>query len=333
MRTLSGVFLSISILAAFSMIAQAQETNQVARLDPALDDIVPAAVKIEKVAGKFGHLEGLVWVRKGKYLLFADNIRNVIYKWSPNGKVSVFLERADQGFTSDGVSRLGGPNGMTLDPQGRVLFGTRIDHAIMRLEADGKRTVVASQYEGKSLKAINDLVYKSDGSLYFTDTTWGIRERREKGLPDVKWDLPAPELFLLKGGKLQLLTPKMNSAAGLALSPDEKYIYLNDNNKKMMRYAVQPDGTVANGELFIDRSADKAPGASDGLKVDRKGNVYCPGPAGVWIISPTGKHLGTLLVPDSAAHLAFGDADGKTLYVTSDSDLYRIRLKIPGVRP
>ena len=331
MRKFLGTFLAI--LAAVLIAAQAQEPNPVTRLDPSLDQIIPAGAKIEKVVGNFSHLQGLAWARKGGFLYFADNIRNSIYKRTPDGKISVVMEKVDRGFTPDGSSRLGGVNGMTMDAQGRLVYGTRVDHEIVRLEPDGKPTVLASQYEGKDLKAINDMVHKSDGSLYFTDTTWGLRERREKGLPPKKWDIPAPSLFLLKNGKLQMLHAEISSAAGIALSPDEKYLYSNDNNLKMRRYEVQPDGTVANGQIFLDRSADKRHGESDGLKVDQQGNISCPDPGGLWIISPTGKTLGEVKFPQQVAHLAFGDADGKGLYVNGLTEMYKIRLNIPGVHP
>ena len=121
---------------------------------------------------------------------------------------------------------------------------------------------------------------------------------------------------------------------GLAFAPGEKYFYVNDSFKKtIMRFEVQPDDTIANGQVFIDMTPDKAPGAPDGMKVDRKGNVYCTGPGGFWIMSPEGKHLGTVKTPELPANLAFGDADGKTLYLTARTGLYRIHLKIPGIRP
>jgi gluconolactonase len=327
--------IGFAILVSVSAGGQRPETGPVLRLDSALDEIVSPDAKLEKLAGNFGHLEGPVWVRKGGYLLFTDNIHNVINKWNPSdGKVSVFLDRADQGFTPDGVSMLGGPNGSTEDPQGRYVYTTRVDHTVVRLEKGGRRTILASQYEGKNLNGINDLVFKSNGSLYFTDPTWGNRERREKKLPEPKWELPFQGVYLLRKGKLQLLSKDFSSPNGIALSPDEKFLYVNDNSKKtIVRFEVQPDDTVTHGKVFIDMSADKEPGSPDGMKVDAKGNVYCAGPGGLWIISPEGKHLGKLLFPESAANFAFGDPDAKTLYVAGTTALYRIRLKTPGLMP
>jgi gluconolactonase len=329
MRNLFGVFL----LVAVSMIAQAQDTKPVVVLDPALDDIVPHDAKIEKLAGGFGHAESPMWVRKGGYLLFPDYKYNRINKWSRDGKVSPFLEGADPGFAADGVSKLGGTNGLGMDRQGRIAYGTRIGHSVIRLEKDGRRTVLVSQYQGKNLIGINDLVYKSDGSLYFTDVTWGKVERIEKGIPEPKWELPMG-IYLLKDGKPTLLDTDIEYPNGLAFTPDEKYIYLaNYSRKKIMKYEVRADDTIANGQVFIDMSSEKEPSPPDGLKVDQKGNLYCACPGGVWIISPGGKHLGTIVFPERPSNFAFGDADGKTLYATAQTGLYRIRLKIPGIRP
>jgi gluconolactonase len=333
----------VSILAFFLTIAQAQDWNFVARLNPALDEIVPADAKVEKVADGFGFLEGPVWIRKGGYLLFSDIPANVIYKWSPEaGKVSIFL--AYSGFTGADDSAAGmqlnngramvtllGSNAVTVDPQGRIVYCAHGDHQVVRLEADGRRTILASEFEGKRLNSPNDLVYKSDGSLYFTDPTAGFRDAEK----DPKKELPFTGVYLLKGGKLQLLTKDLRPN-GLAFSPDERYIYLVDTTggkKTLLRFEVQPDDTIANGQLFVDMTPDKALGGPDGIKVDQKGNVYSTGPGGFWIMSPDGKHLGTVLTSELPANLAFGDADNKTLYLTARTGLYRIRLKIPGIPP
>ena len=330
----------LSILAFVLTIAQAQNWNFVARLNPALDDIVPADAKVEKLVDSFGFLEGPVWIRKGGYLLFSDIPANVIYKFSPDDrKLSVAVPYS--GFTGtdasgagmqlnngQGVVTLLGSNAVTLDPQGRIVYCAHGDHQVVRLEADGRRTVLASQFEGKRLNSPNDLVYKSDGSLYFTDPPAGLRD----GDKDPKKEVPFNGVYLLKDGRLQLLTKDMTLPNGLAFTPDEKYLYVNDSVKKtIMRFEVQSDDTITNGQLFIDMTSDKAPGGPDGMKVDQKGNVYCTGPGGFWIMSPDGKHLGTVLTSQLPANLAFGDADGKSLYLTARTGLYRIRLKIPGI--
>ena len=321
--------------------AQAQERSLIVRLNPAIEDILPPDAKVEKLVSNFGFLEGPVWVRKGGYLLFSDIPANVINKWSPDdGKVSIFL--AYSGFTGTDDSGAGmqlnngfatvtllGSNAVTLDSHGRVVYCAHGDRQVVRLEEDGRRTVLASQYEGKRLNSPNDLVYKSDGSLYFTDPAAGLRN----GNDDPKKELPFTGVYLLKDGKLQLLTKDFRPN-GLAFTPDEKHLYLiNSDKKSILRYDVQPDDTITNGQAFIDMSLDKAPGGPDGMKVDQKGNVYCTGPGGFWIMSPEGKHLATVLTPEVVANLAFGGADGKTLFLMGRTSLYQIHLKVPGILP
>ena len=342
MKIRSIIFLPLLAAMALAGISvEAQDYSFVARLNPGLDDIVPIDAKVEKLADHFGFLEGPVWVRKGGYLLFSDIPANVIYKWSPDeGKASIFLPYSGFTGTDDSVAgmqlnngkgmvTLLGSNAVTVDPQGRIVYCAHGDRQIVRLEANGTRTVLAREFEGKRLNSPNDLVYKSDGSLYFTDPPAGLRNAAD----DPKKELPFTGIYLLKGDKLQLAAKDLRPN-GLAFTPDEKYIYLVDGTggkKTIVRYAVNPDNTFGAGGLFMDMTSDKAPGGPDGMKVDQKGNLYSTGPGGVWIMSPDGKHLGTILTAELPANLAFGDADYKTLYLTARTGLYRIRLKIAGI--
>jgi gluconolactonase len=326
-----------------TLAAQSPATTAVIKLDPALDDILATDAKPELLKGDyFGFVEGPVWVqeRGGGYLLFSDVAANNIYKWTPDGKVSVFLERS--GYTGTDTANVGGQsfngrlhlivfgsNGITLDPQGRVVFATHGNRTIERLEKDGTRTVLADRYEGKRLNSPNDLVIKSNGSVYFTDPPGGLRG----GVRSPAKELPYSGVFLLKDGKLQALVQDPDAFPnGIAFSPDERYLYVN-GARKIMRYEVKADDTIANGQLLVDMTADPAPGGTDGMKVDQKGNIYCTGAGGVWIISPAGKHLGTIRLPEQPANLAFGDADSRSIYFTARQSLYRIRVKIPGIRP
>lgn len=339
----SKFLLLILTLGMGAVTGRSQSQSRVVKLDSALDDIVSVDAKVEKIADGLTIGTGPLWVQKGSagYLLFSDLTANVIDKWTPDGKLSVFLKPS--GFTGTDPSGAGGlpnngltkgptigSNGLTMDRQGRIVFCSHGDRNVVRLEKNGKRTVLADRYEGKRLNSPNDLVYKSDGALYFTDPTGGLRLRDK----DPKRELTFSGVFLLKRGKLQVLsTQDITDPNGLAFSPDEKYLYLNDTRKKIiMRFDVQPDDTIANGRLFIDMSADKAVGGPDGMKVDKIGNVYSTGPGGLWIMSPDGKHIGTILTARLTEH-TFGDADGKTLYMTGITELFRIRVKIEGIRP
>ena len=313
MRKLCVILLLM--IAAVSVVAQAQEKSGIVRLDSALDDVLSPGAKLEKLAGNFKHLEGPVWVRKGGFLLLSDLDSKVIHKWDPkDGKVSIYPAGIPEPES----------NGITVDRQGRIVYCARGEGQVVRLENDGRRTVLVRQFEGKALNRPNDLVYKSDGSLYFTDPTDGSDEAAVN------------HVFRLKGGKLQLLSAKnVVHPNGLAFTPDEKHLYIVDSRdtKTLFRFDVQPDGSIANGRAFIDMRSEKAQGGPDGMKVDQKGNVYAPGPSGLWIISPEGKHLGTVPTPEIFANLAFGDADGKSLYLAGHTTIYRIRVKVPGIRP
>jgi gluconolactonase len=346
----SAQVLGVVALVALAILkVQADGANEVIRLDPALDDILAADAKVEKVASGFGRLEGPVWVREGKgYLIFSDMPADAMYKWSPDGGITQFLRPS--GYTSAGTPDVSvplnfGSNGITLDRQGRVIFCTHGDRNVARLEKDGRRTVVADRYEGKRFNGPNDLVVKSDGAVYFTDPGEGLR----KGKDDPAREIPFDGVYLVKDGKVQLVDKGLRGYNGLTFSRDEKYFYVNAE-LHIWRYEVQPDDTIANRQNFIDMSEDvnqNRPGSiawtgwnndptygvPDGMKIDQKGNLYGAGPLGVWIVSPQGKHIGTVKTPEFVTNIAFGDADGKTLYITASRGLYRIRLKTPGILP
>ena len=336
-----------SLLAIFALTrnisAQTPPTSEIVRVDPASDAIVPQNAVVEKVGDGFKFLEGPVWVHSGGqgYLLFSDIPANVIRKWDPKDGFSVFLEKS--GFTGSDASDVGGQNnngketvillgsnGITLDRQGRVLFCQHGDRQVVRLEKDGKRTVLADRYDGKRFNSPNDLVLKSDGTLYFTDPPAGLRQ----GEKDPKKEIPFNGVYQLTKGKVSLVSKDFVRPNGVALSPDQKFLYVNDTVKKIiMRYDIQSGDIPKNGTVITDMTADTAPGAPDGMKVDKKGNIYCTGPGGFWIMSPEGKHLATVKMKELPANLGWGDADGKTLYLTARTGLYRIHLSIPGVRP
>jgi gluconolactonase len=306
--------------------------GRVTRIDPALDAIVPADAKIEKVAGGFLFTEGPVWVRDGGYLLFSDPNNNTIYRWTPDGEVSVF--RTKSGYAGVDVGEYGQPgsNGLTLDRQGLLTINEHGNRRVTRLERNGQLTVLADRYEGKRLNSPNDLIYRSDGALYFTDPPFGL----PKFYDDPRKELPYSGVFRVSGGEVRLVAKDLLGPNGLAFTPDEKYLYVDDwdpKKKVVMRYPVEHDGTLGKGEVFFDMTGEPGEDALDGLKVDQQGNVYVSGPGGVFILSPAGKHLGTIVGPEHPHNFAWGDEDGRTLYMTAKTSVYRIRLKIPGVRP
>jgi gluconolactonase len=310
-----------------------REVNvEIVRRDPALDAIVPPNPKIFKLAEGFKFIEGPVWVRDGGYLLFSDPNNNTIYKYTPDGQLTLFREKS--GYAGADIAEYGQPgsNGLTLDPEGRLTIDEHGNRRVTRLERDGRLTVLADRYQGKRLNSPNDLVYKSDGALYFTDPPFGL----PKFYDDPRKELPYSGVFRLAGGTLQLVSKDLIGPNGLAFSPDEKYLYVDNwdvKKKVVMRYEVNADGTLSNGRIFFDMTGAPGEEALDGLKVGQQGNLYVSGPGGVWIISSEGKHLGTIKAPKLPANFAWGDVDGRTLYMTSRTGLYRMRLNIPGIRP
>jgi gluconolactonase len=303
----------------------------VARLDPALDRIVPAGGLLEKLAGGFQFTEGPVWHPDG-YLLFSDPNANTIYRWSPDAGVSVF--RAKSGYTGFDIGRYRQPgsNGLTIDGEGRLVINEHGNRRVTRLERTGKVTVLADRYQGRRLNSPNDLVYRSDGILYFTDPPFGLPETFD----DPAKELPFSGVYMVRNGAVTLLARELSGPNGIALSPDERHLYVGNwdlARKVLMRYEVAADGTLRNGTVFYDFTSESEPVGLDGVKVDLEGHVYVSAPGGVWIFSPTGEVLGRIVPPEQGANFAFGDADGKSLYLTASTGLYRIRVGIPGVRP
>jgi gluconolactonase len=331
-----------------TVIAHAAGDNTVVRLDPALDQLVAPEAKVELVKGGFGFTEGPVWMTEGKsgYLLFTDIPGNVVWKLTPDGKASVYLENVGYqgpeawrwgGIQNNGFDRndarfeefsMIGADGLTVDRQGRLILATFAGRSLMRIEKNGKRTILTDKYEGHRFGGPNDVVVKSDGAIYFTDT-YGSFRLREK---DPRKELDFTGVYMWKDGKLSLLVKDMPMVNGLAFSPDEKYLYVNGSRENYVnRYEVKPDGTLTNGKLFIDLSKETERGITDGLRVDTKGNLYETGPGGVWIISPDAKHLGTIRAPEQATNVGFGDPDRKTLYIAARTGIYKIRVLTPGI--
>jgi gluconolactonase len=305
-----------------------EEPEPIVRLKPALDAIVPPDAKIEKLAGGFKFTEGPLWIRAG-YLLFS-NYPGGIEKWTPDGIVTHFPTSQDTGGAP--LPSITYTNGLTLDKQGRLVICDQGERRIIRLEKDWTLTVLADHYEGKRFNSPNDLVYKSDGSLYFTDPPYGLAGQDN----DPAKELPFNGIYRLADGKVQLLYEKLRRPNGLAFSPDEKYLYVanSDASRAMwVRFPVKPDSTLGAGTVFYDVSGNSQEGLPDGLKVDQEGNLYGAGPGGIWIFSPQGDHLGTVKPPEIPANCNWGDEDGKTLYMTARAGLYRIRLQIRGIRP
>lgn len=315
-------------------VAPHEVNLEVERRHPALDAIVPANPKLHKLAEGFLFTEGPVWVRDGGYLLFSDPNANTVYKYEPagDGRLSVF--RRPSGYSGADLADYGQPgsNGLALDPQGRLTLNEHGNRRVARLEKDGSASVLADRYEGRRLNSPNDLVYRSDGALFFTDPPFGL----PRFFADERRELPYSGVFALVGGRLKLLTRELTGPNGIALSPDEKTLYVgnwDDKKKVVYSYDLSADGSLANGRPLIDLTGEPGEDAIDGVKVDRQGHLYVSGPGGLHVVAPDGTRLGTIRTPRHAHNFAWGDADGRTLYVCARSGLYRIRLDVAGIQP
>jgi gluconolactonase len=300
------------------------------RLDPALDDLVAPDAIIEKLAGGFRFTEGPVWVADGNYLLFSDPNANTIYRWTTNGEVSVY--RTKSGYTGIDIGRYHQPgsNGLALDADGRVTIDQHGNRRVIRVERTGAITVLADRYQGRRLNSPNDLVYRSDGALFFTDPPFGL----PKVFDDPAKELPFSGVYMVRDGAVTLLTRDLSGPNGIAFSPDERVLYVSNwdpGHKVIMAYDVVPDGTLSGGRVFYDITASE-PGddAWDGLKVDQQGNLFAAGPRGIYVLSPSGKLLGVISPPEHVANFAWGDSDRRTLYITASTGLYRIRMASEG---
>lgn len=302
--------------------------GQVERLDPALDALIAPGTPIEKLAAGFKWSEGPVWVRKGGYLLFSDVPNNVVFRWKEGQETQGFIHPS--GYTGSNAGEQGS-NGLMLDKQGRLILCQHGDRQVARWE-NGKFTPLARYYKFRRFNSPNDLVYKSNGDLYFTDPPYGLKGMNNDPAKELNY---SGVFRLTPSGDVTLLTSNLSFPNGIALSPDEKTLYVAVSDPKravLMAYGVKPDGTVENERVFADLTSQvgRRPGLPDGLKVDKAGNLWATGPGGVLVFAPDGKHLGTIDTGEPTANCAFGD-DGSTLYITSNMYLCRIKTLTKGL--
>jgi gluconolactonase len=318
--------------------SQSRNAPRIERLDPALDRLIASDAKIETLGEGYDWTEGPVWVKNGGYLLFSDIPKNIVHRWKQGEGVRPYLQPS--GYT--GKEPRGGEtgsNGLILDAQGRLVLCQHGDRRMARMEAplDSPKpqfTTLADRYEGKRFNSPNDAVFRSNGDLYFTDPAYGM----EKQWEDPKREIPFAGVYRrTASGEVTLLTKDMTRPNGLAFSPDEKRLYIaqSDPSSAIWRvFDVKSDGTIENSRVLLDLTtmvkAKTRPGLPDGLKIDTEGNLFATGPGGVLVISPEGKHLGTILTGQATSNVAFGD-DGRTLYITADMFLMRVRLKAKGL--
>ena len=299
----------------------------ITRLDPAFDRLVPGDARIEKVAGGFTFIEGPLWRPSGA-LWFSDVVGNVVRQWSPGGGVVELLRPG--GYDGHHLPAGGfvGPNGMTAAPDGGVLLCQHGNRRIVRISRDMTVTTFVDTFQGKKLNAPNDIVFRSDGTLYFTDPPYGLPLQDD----DPSKELPFNGVFKLQNGKLDVIITDLTRPNGIAFSPDEKTLYVSNSDERQriwMRYDVAADGNVSNGRVLFDSSGFKEGGVPDGMKIDVQGNIWATGPSAVLVLSPDGKHLGSIVPPEDPANCGWGD-DGRSLYITAETGLYRVRTSVMG---
>lgn len=312
------------------------------RLDPAADRLIPAGTRLEKLATGFTWVEGPVWVDNS--LVFSEIPSNSIRQWRPGKGVRMLFQPSGYKEAERYTGPEPGSNGNTLDTRGRLTVAGHGQRDVYRLDSlnpDSDVTILVDRYQGKRLNSPNDLVYKSDGSLYFTDPPYGLPSQHDddphkqltvNGVYRLPRALDQPKGGAPRNAELQLLVSDLPRPNGIAFSPDEQYLYVSNSEPKKfwMRYRVQPDGSLTDAKLLFDDSADTRPGAPDGMKVDSAGNLYSAGPGGVWIFSPEGKPLATILISEKVSNVAWGGSDRKTLYITASSSIYRVHLANTG---
>ena len=306
--------------------------GKIERADPRFDELIPKDATIEKLAEGFKWTEGPVWIPGMKFLLFSDIPNNAIIEWSESGGARSFMKPA--GYT--GATPRGGEsgtNGLALDRKGRLVMCQHGDRRIVRVEKDGRWTTLVDKYEGKRLNSPNDLVFKSNGDLYFTDPPYGLA----KGSDDPARELSFCGVYRVSTDrKVTLLTDQMTRPNGIGFSPDEKTLYVaqSDPEKAVwMAFPVKPDGTIGEGRVFFDSTPwvqEKLPGLPDGLKIDKKGNLFATSPGGVSVFSPDGTFLGRINTGVPTSNCRFG-GDGSTLYITANTWLCRIRTATKGL--
>ena len=331
MGILIAVILFDSISSAQPQPAHASQKIEIIRLDPHFDKLVPVNVNVERIVSGRQWVEGPVWNRKEGYLLFSDIPANSVIKWQEGKGTSVFLKPS--GYTGkapfDGAEP--GSNGLAFDPTGRLVLAEHGDRRIGRLESNGKKITLVDRFQGKRINSPNDLVFRSNGDLYFTDPPFGL----PKSFDDPRKETPFQGVYKYsQGGKLALLTQDIKAPNGIAFSPDEKKLYISNAdpaNAVWMAFDVKVDGTIENGRVLFNATAwtKTKPGVPDGMKVDSEGNIFGAGPGGIHVISSLGKHLGSIETGVPTGNLAWGE-DGSTLFITSNTNVFRLKLTTRG---
>jgi len=312
-------YLLVTALAIIGGVASFSKTAprakfQLQAISPQFWDLLDRNAKMTVVATGFKFTEGPVW-DSGGFLYFSDEAGNKIYRLYPDGKKEQVIE-------------IGDPDGNTLDLQHQLINCSSVLRAVVRITPNGKYKILANNDHGKKFNTPNDVVVGPDGALYFTNPNMDFR-------PGMKQEIPFQGVYRLDDkGSLRLLTKDLTQPNGLAFSPEGKHFYVDDSEQRNIRvYDVAADGSITNGRILGEEKAGQDDGVPDGMKVDSRGNLFVVGPKGIWVWDPNGNHLGTIVVPEQPANLAWGDNDYRTLYITATTSVYRLETKTQGFVP
>ena len=311
----SSAFNTLLFALAVTLPAHAQKSArkfELQPISPKFSTLIPNDAKLDTVATGFGFTEGPVWDPAG-FLYISDEEINKIFR------VSLSDGRKEE------LIALGDPDGNTYDRQGRLIDCASVLRAIIAISKDGKYKILADHFEGNKFNSPNDVIVGPDSALYFTDPTLDLPK-------DEKQEIPFQGVYRLdKSGRVALLTKDLSQPNGLAFSPDGKKFYVDDSQQRNIRvYDFAANGSLTNGRIFGEEPGDKGEGVPDGIKVDRKGNLFVTGPKGIWVWSPDGTHLGTIAMPEQPANLTWGGADLSTLYITATTSVYRLQTDTHG---
>lgn len=310
------ILLALSVVPLIPGFLAAQKTRnfRLELLSPKFSQLIDNDAKLETVATGFGFTEGPMWDAAG-FLYVSDETLNKIFRVFPDGHKEELIA-------------LGDPDGNSFDRQHRLIDCASVLRAIIAITPDGKYKVLADRYEGKRLNSPNDVIVGPDGALYFTDPTMDLVAGQNQ-------EIPFQGVYRLdQNGSILLLTKDLTQPNGLAFSPDGKTFYVDDSEQRNIRaYDLAADGTLQNGRIFGEERGEKDEGVPDGIKVDKNGNLFVTGPKGIWVWDSKGKHLGTIVLPEQPANLAWGDKDYRTLYITATTSVYRLETKTQGFVP
>lgn len=324
----------LATLTIAARMPQAQAAGSIARFDPALDAILDSAAPVEAIATGYQWAEGPVWVKQGGYLLFSDVRANTCYRWKKSEGVTVFLKPSGLAGPIPSEIREAGSNGLALDPTGRLIMADSGSRAIAAVDLKTRRkTILADRYDGMRFNSCNDVAVHPNGTIYFTDPSYGLRDGDRSKLREIDFNgvfRRSPD------GEIHLIANDLPSPNGVAITPDQQTLYVSVSDRarpRILAYPLDIEGGVSDDPHvlceFLTEVTQRLPGTADGLKVARSGHVFASGPGGIYVLSPQGKKLGLIATGKAIANCAFGE-DGRTLFLTSTDTVARVRLNLSG---